>query len=137
MTTTEAPPVPYINLPLDTWTAFHSWVIEERKNLWYEFVSACRRAARPPFPDDPEHWSIEMLGIADRIQETDKLLGCVVEWRDLQWSAFPWLDAVSGTPCPDEAWQWLEDYLRKRPASDVPQHAEFDSAAIAMAMRPT
>jgi hypothetical protein len=89
------------------------WVISEREALWADLQNASRRAIRAADPNNPETWSIEMHGIADRIRDADRLHGAPVAWQTIGWEAFPYYERVSGVPLSDEAWEWLAEYITR------------------------
>lgn len=91
----------------------YDWIDQEVINMWYDFVLASQRAARPPDPNNRASWSSEMFGLYERIIEVDDLLGHSVSWKNLSYDAFPYWPAIEGTPLPQEAWAWLDDVLNE------------------------
>lgn len=89
------------------------WITAERVQLWTDLSYAFDRAIKTPHPHDRERWSIEMIGIADRIKEASDILGGPTDWQQVGWSVWPFYEQVEGVPLPAEAWAWLEDYHSK------------------------
>lgn len=75
------------------------------------FGNARISAQRTPDPLDSEHWSIDMLNIAERIRSAGVLLGGPTPWDDVVWSSWPFYPLVEGVPLPGEAWEWLDGWL--------------------------
>lgn len=81
-----------------------AWVERERIDLFTDFDRAVRFAAREPVAAAKGTWSMEMLGLADRIEDATRILGEPIDWQHIPFDVFPFYEQLQGVAIPEAAW---------------------------------
>jgi hypothetical protein len=89
----------------------YEWIEEERYHLWSDFDAAVRRAAFEPDPREWITWSMEMLGIRDRILSLHPLLARPLNWREVGVESYPFWPEIEGIEAPEEARDWVREII--------------------------